>query len=414
MSARPRLTGLLALVVLAMLPLVAQGVAGADPAQDLAGAEARAEQAASAVARLGAEAAAVAAELTDLRLQVEDERARLRTLEGQLALAADELEARRDVLAAAEAAEVEARQRLAEAEDELAQQDAVLRDRVAVTWMLGGDPTPEMFVGLLASSATPSDLATGLHLLDVANDAQVGVVERVTQLRGRQASLAAEARGARRTAEDARAAAAEAVEFARATRDEQASVTARLEQAEARQETLLAGLQADAARQRTVLAAAEAEADRIRAAAAAAADGPVVAGATCPVVGAVAGRDFSNDWGDPRSGGRRHEGTDIFADRGTPVVALAGGTIKARRYADEGLGGLYVSVRTGPGSHWYYSHLDTLEPGMVEGQTVREGERLGTVGNSGNARGTPPHLHIGFYVDDVAQNPYPTLAERCR
>jgi len=401
-------------VLLALLATVTGAALAQTPQERLEQAEQRAEQAASELAELGAEATAVATELADLRGQVDDERARLRALEGRLALAADELESRRTDLEEAEADEQRAREALAAAEGELAEGTRVLEDRLATTWMLGGDPGPAMLAGILTSAESPSDVAIGLHLLEVATSHQVGVVDDVTRLRERTAVLAGEARQARRGAEDARAEADAAVEFARRTRDEQAAVTARLEQAEQRQEAILVDLQSDREQAQVVLAAVEADVEQAEAAAAAAVGGPVVAGATCPVVGARAGRDFSNDWGDPRSGGRNHEGTDVFASRGTPVVALSDGTVKALRRTDTGLGGLYVSVWVGPQQHWYYSHLDQIAPGLAEGDRVAEGQQLGTVGNTGNARGTPPHLHIGYYDADVAANPYPVLADRCR
>lgn len=423
----------LVLVTLAVLLPVVDAALAQDPDERVQQARERAERAQTELATLDDQAAEAAAELAALRRQVDDERSRLRMLEGQLALAAGELESREQALADAEAVELEARGRLARAEEELTQGTRVLEDRLATTWMLGGDPGPALLVGLISGAESPSDLAINMHLLEVATSHQVGVVEEVTRLRERTVVLTAEARDARRGAEEARADADAAVEFAREARDEQAAVAARLEQAEARQATLLAELESDQDRARIVLAAVEADVEEAEAEVAAeraareraareravaegggGGGGTVVAGGTCPVVGAVAGRDFSNDWGYPRPGQRSHEGTDIFADRGTPVVSLADGTVKALRRTDSGLGGLYVSIWVGPQQHWYYAHLDQVVPGLSRGDRVGEGQQLGTVGNSGNARTTPPHLHIGYYDADVAANPYPVLADRCR
>lgn len=100
-------------------------------------------------------------------------------------------------------------------------------------------------------------------------------------------------------------------------------------------------------------------------------------------------------WGDSRDGGRRkHKGIDIFAKRGTPILAAIDGTIS--RVKEGGLGGKVVWQRD-PGNRYnlYYAHLDTQ---MVKrGQIVRVGDTLGLVGNTGNARSTPPHLHFGIY-----------------
>jgi peptidoglycan LD-endopeptidase LytH len=100
-------------------------------------------------------------------------------------------------------------------------------------------------------------------------------------------------------------------------------------------------------------------------------------------------------FGDPRDGGRRrHEGVDIFAKRGTPVVAAAGGVVT--RVGEGGLGGRVVWVWDPSRSLLlYYAHLQ--EQLVAVGRQVRAGEPIGTVGNTGNARTTPPHLHFGIY-----------------
>lgn len=119
-------------------------------------------------------------------------------------------------------------------------------------------------------------------------------------------------------------------------------------------------------------------------------------------------RKLSNSWGAVRSGGRRHEGIDIFAARGTPVVSTTRGIVT--RAGTNRLGGRIVGV-LGPGLEWhYYAHLDRFGT-FREGDLVQPGDVLGYVGNTGNARGTPPHLHYGIYRAG-AQNPYPRLSAR--
>ncbi len=110
-------------------------------------------------------------------------------------------------------------------------------------------------------------------------------------------------------------------------------------------------------------------------------------------------------WGDSRDGGKRsHEGIDIFAPKKTPVVAIADGYISAVR--NGGLGGKTVNLRpTGTNYSSYYAHLD--EQLVTEGQYVKKGDVLGTVGNTGNARTTPPHLHFGIYTYGGAIDPLP-------
>lgn len=115
---------------------------------------------------------------------------------------------------------------------------------------------------------------------------------------------------------------------------------------------------------------------------------------TVPVAGA-ARASLRSSWGEPRSGGRHHEGIDIFARRGTPVVAAADGEVV--RIGRDRLGGNVVWVAGGGARLYYYAHLDRFEPGLRVGQGVGAGAPLGRVGTTGNARGTPPHLHFGVY-----------------
>ncbi len=125
----------------------------------------------------------------------------------------------------------------------------------------------------------------------------------------------------------------------------------------------------------------------------------------CPVRGAVA---FSNDWGDARSGGRRHEGTDLLAAKGTPVVASVGGTVRPHNSAR---GGISYYLAGDDGNTYFGTHLDSLSgaSGRVERGTV-----LGAVGNSGNASGGPNHLHFEIHPGGGAPtNPYPTVARYC-
>lgn len=112
-------------------------------------------------------------------------------------------------------------------------------------------------------------------------------------------------------------------------------------------------------------------------------------------------------YGDPRDGGRRrHEGLDIFASRGTPVVAAANGVVRSTRR--NRLGGNVVWLRDQFGRSHYYAHLDTQV--VRRGQRLQVGDTLGFVGNTGNARTTPPHLHFGLYSSG-SFDPYPALQQ---
>lgn len=113
----------------------------------------------------------------------------------------------------------------------------------------------------------------------------------------------------------------------------------------------------------------------------------------------------SSFWGDSRdAGARRHEGIDIFAAKRTPAVAAAEGTIT--RVGTNNLGGNIVFMRPeGKNYNLYYAHLDTQL--VREGQRVQAGEIIGLIGNTGNARTTPPHLHFGIYSSSGAVDPFP-------
>ncbi|KPK79074.1 MAG: hypothetical protein AMS25_13860 [Gemmatimonas sp. SM23_52] len=112
-------------------------------------------------------------------------------------------------------------------------------------------------------------------------------------------------------------------------------------------------------------------------------------------------------YGDPRDGGRRrHQGLDIFAPRGTPVLAAADGVVRSTR--SNRLGGNVVWLRDNLGRTHYYAHLDTQV--VRRGERVQAGDTLGFVGNTGNARTTPPHLHFGIYSRG-SFDPYPALQQ---
>lgn len=110
-------------------------------------------------------------------------------------------------------------------------------------------------------------------------------------------------------------------------------------------------------------------------------------------------------WGAIRDGGKRsHEGIDIFAPKLTPAVAAADGFVVGVR--EGGIGGKVVWLRPeGKSYTLYYAHLD--QQLVHEGQQVKEGDVVGLVGNTGNARTTPSHLHFGIYTHGGAVDPLP-------
>lgn len=129
-----------------------------------------------------------------------------------------------------------------------------------------------------------------------------------------------------------------------------------------------------------------------------------------PVYGVVM-EDIDDTWGSARQEGRTHEGTDIFADRGTPVFSSTEGYVIRLNIGTRG--GKNVMV-VGPGGlYYYYAHFERIAKDMERGRYVTEDSVLGFVGNSGNATGTPTHLHFGIYPEEWdGINPYPMLVDR--
>ena len=124
----------------------------------------------------------------------------------------------------------------------------------------------------------------------------------------------------------------------------------------------------------------------------------------CP----VAGGSFFNDYGFPRSGGRFHEGTDVFATRGTAVVAPVSGRVE---FTIGSIGGMQFTLYGDDGATYIGSHMDSFGASG----SVAAGTTIGTVGDSGNAKGSRPHVHFEIHPDDgAAINPYPYLADACK
>lgn len=105
---------------------------------------------------------------------------------------------------------------------------------------------------------------------------------------------------------------------------------------------------------------------------------------------------YSHDWLFPRwgPGFRFHHGTDVVAPYGTPLRAPVDGTVTTSTSA---LGGLSTKVHMADGTYFYYAHLSALVEGFTNGMEVRTGDVVGYIGDSGNARGGVPHVHIGIY-----------------
>lgn len=117
---------------------------------------------------------------------------------------------------------------------------------------------------------------------------------------------------------------------------------------------------------------------------------------------------YFDDYGAPRGQGA-HQGIDIMADRGTPLVAVDDGVIAKLSRVETGLGGVYVWLKRADGVQYYYAHMHTIAEGLAVGTRISVGQVVGTVGNTGDARSAPPHLHFEIRNAWTPINPYPHL-----
>jgi len=124
-----------------------------------------------------------------------------------------------------------------------------------------------------------------------------------------------------------------------------------------------------------------------------------------PVYGDVS---FTNDYGAPRAGVDWHHGNDVFAPEGTPLLAVADGTLS--KVGINRLGGNRLWLTDRRGNTFYYAHLSAFAPAAVDGAQVRAGQVIGFVGHTGDAEPTPPHLHFEIHPGDGdSVDPYPYL-----
>lgn len=132
-------------------------------------------------------------------------------------------------------------------------------------------------------------------------------------------------------------------------------------------------------------------------------------------------RDLTDTFTAARAGGARiHDAIDIMAAEGTPVIAAAPGKLEKLFLSKPGGNTIYVRSLDGR-MIYYYAHLRDYAPGLTEGAQVTAGQRLGSVGHTGNASPEGPHLHFAlmqttpeakWYQPTVAINPYPLLVGR--
>ncbi|HET9729559.1 MAG TPA: M23 family metallopeptidase [Acidimicrobiia bacterium] len=135
---------------------------------------------------------------------------------------------------------------------------------------------------------------------------------------------------------------------------------------------------------------------------------PAHGGRVFPVDGAY---DFVDSWNALRAHGgdgtKEHHATDIMAKRATPVVAIESGTVFKLGWNT--LGGWRLWIKGASGAQYYYAHLMAYAPHLRNGSRIRAGQYLGRVGNTGDAKGGPPHLHFEVHLSGVTVNPYPLL-----
>lgn len=277
---------------------------------------------------------------------------------------------------------------------------AVLAQRL-VDLYVAGRPT---FIQVLLTSGSVGEAYEASEVLDQAARGDAGVLEAVRD-RGERLAVLEERQVAAEAAREREEAAA---------RDRQATLSALL----SRRRALLADARADLKRlieeereRRARLAALEAARratlNSLPYASAGSAVGAVPRGSyVFPVAGPAR---FSDDWLAPRPGGRSHEGIDIFAAAGTPVVAVADGSLYNVGY--NGLGGWRLWLRDGNGTTYYFAHLTSYAPAAREGASVSGGTVVGYVGNSGDAQGASPHLHFEIHPGGGGPvPPYPIVS----
>jgi murein DD-endopeptidase MepM/ murein hydrolase activator NlpD len=130
--------------------------------------------------------------------------------------------------------------------------------------------------------------------------------------------------------------------------------------------------------------------------------------------------EIDDDWHDPRFrliGGEWqlvgvHEGNDVVAEEGTPIVSMSPGTVEAVGWTF--YSGTRVGVRGDDGKYYFYAHMSQVAPGIAVGASVETGDVLGLVGNTGygdpgHEDEFPPHLHLGIEGPSGWENPYPLV-----
>ncbi len=272
-----------------------------------------------------------------------------------------------------------------------------IEEHAVELYMRGGFTTP----GIILSASSVDRLITTTEFLSSAGLGARGSLDELLAARGQLTRFEVDLEDVHRQLQEKQAEAAEMLTRQEAAMQAEQQAYARLSD---RCRDLNAKYEAEqaAARERERL---RREQERLRN------QGSVQTGPfICPF---TPGRtSFINSWGFPRSGGRTHKGTDLFAAWDEPIYAVQSGTVLN---TNSGLGGIGIWLRADSGFAYYYAHLSRRAVG--NGQRVTQGQVIGFNGNTGNALGGSPHLHFQMHpggLNSAAVNPYPTLVAACK
>ena len=327
-----------------------------------------------------------ARDVTSLKQRVEAVEARAARLDAAAGEAAVRHNAAVDRLESSRAEAARTRVQLARTRGQLAVARETLSDRLVTLYRR---PEPGL-MELVVASGSLTDLVSRTEALQSAAGQDAGLVQKVRErrvaLRQAQVRLAAAITTARSEAavaareqdriEDLVAQHREVVSSARG--ELKAALSARVQQ-------------------------------RVRdARAKGAADIPVATPGTEPVFPVAAPTTFSDDWMAPR-GSRYHEGIDLVAARGAPIVAAVSGTIG--RIGTTPISGNRFWLRAPNGDEYFYCHMDGFAPAAREGAFVKAGTVLAYNGDTGDAKGTVPHLHFEIHPGGGGPiRPYPLVS----
>ncbi|MCC6833186.1 MAG: peptidoglycan DD-metalloendopeptidase family protein [Thermoleophilia bacterium] len=340
--------------------------------------------------------------VTASRAEVERLEGDLARLDARVGAVAAEYNAAIDRLEAVRARLLRAREDLSTSEGNLRTGQRLLAQRLRGIYAMGVPTDAELFL----SSGSLSAAVDLRRLMDRIAREDAATVSTLTRERARIAALKAE------------------LTVQRAASERQAEALAEkrtaLDGAVAGRERLLKGAKADlrraiaAERERRRRAAAAAAAARAQSAGGipylpGAAEVAVLPGGVAHVFPVQGGANYGDDWMASRAGGRVHQGIDLFKATGQPLVAVADGTLF--RVGWNGLGGWRLWLRDRAGTEFYYAHLSAFAPAAKEGATVTQGTVLGYMGTSGDAAGTPPHVHFEIHpAGGGPVRPYPIVS----